>query len=131
MFTEEYKNKCNELSNIVIGCAIEVHKNLGPGLLESCYEKCLCYELSKHNLSFKSQLYVPVHYKEIIIKPGYRLDVFVENKIIVDLKSVETISPIFKAQLKTYLKLTNVWLGLLHNLNVEIMKKGIERIVWG
>ncbi|RPI15584.1 MAG: GxxExxY protein [Ignavibacteriae bacterium] len=131
MFSTEYKYECDKLSNIVIGCAIEVHKYLGPGLLESCYEKCLCYELSKHNLEYKNQLYLPVHYKEIIIEPGYRLDVLIENKVIVDLKSVESISPIFKAQMKTYLKLTNVWLGLILNFNVEVMKNGIERIVCG
>jgi GxxExxY protein len=131
MFTEDYKNECSKLSNIVIGCSIEVHKALGPGLLESTYEKCLCYELEQNHIHFREQLYMPVNYKEIIIEPGYRFDILAEDKIIIELKSVESVLPIHKAQLKTYLKLSKKWLGLLLNFNVEVMKNGIERIVWG
>jgi GxxExxY protein len=131
MFTDEYKSESNNISKLINGCAIEVHRTLGPGLLESIYEKCLCFELSLNNLQFPSQLHMPVKYKEVVIKPGYRYDVLVENKVIIELKSVETILPIHKAQLKTYLKLSSKCLGLLLNFNVEVMKTGIERIVWG
>jgi GxxExxY protein len=131
MFTDDYKNESNKLSKLIIGCAIEVHKSLGPGLLESTYEKCLCYEFESNKLKYEKQLNMPVHYKDILIEPGYRLDILIEDKVIVELKSVEKLLPIHKAQLKTYLKLSDNWLGLLLNFNTEIMKTGIERIVWG
>lgn len=119
------------MSNKIIGCAIEVHKLLGPGLLESAYESCLCYELSKNGIKFRRQVELPVSYKDSKIEVGYRIDVIVEECIILELKAVETILPIHKSQLKTYLKLSNKWLGLLLNFNVELMKNGIERIVYG
>ncbi len=121
--------KFDKLSNRIIGCALEVHKNLGPGLLESTYEQCLAYELKKSNLSFKLQHSLPVKYKEIKLDCGYRIDLFVDDKVIVELKSVDNILPIHQAQLLTYMKLSGVGLGLLMNFNVKYMKNGIKRMV--
>ncbi|MGA2668655.1 MAG: GxxExxY protein [Ignavibacteria bacterium] len=131
MFTSEIKKKCDLLPNKIIGCAIEVHKLLGPGLLESAYESCLCYELSKNDIRFQKQVELPVIYKESRIDVGYRIDVLVEDFIILELKAIDVVLPVHKAQLKTYLKLSEKWLGLLMNFNVELMKNGIERIVYG
>jgi GxxExxY protein len=131
IITEDLKKQCNELSNRIIGASIEVHKLLGPGLLESTYEECVCYELSKLSIMFKRQVSLPVQYKDIHLNLGYRIDLFVDNLVIVELKSVEKILPIHKAQLKSYLKLSTKWLGLLLNFNVSIMKDGIHRIVYG
>jgi len=131
MITEEIKSKCDALSNKIIGCAIEVHKHLGPGLLESAYESCLCFELDKAGISYKRQLDLPVVYKDINLETGYRIDILAEELVIVELKSVSEVSRIDKAQLKTYLKLSHKWLGLLMNFNVEYLKDGIERVVWG
>jgi GxxExxY protein len=131
MITEEMKSKCDVLSAKIIGCAIEVHKNLGPGLLESTYEACLCYELSNLNLKFLRQNDLPVVYKNIKIDAGYRIDLLVEDLVILELKSVEKVLNIHKSQLKTYLKLSEKWLGLLLNFNVDLMKDGIERVVFG
>ena len=121
--------KFDKLSNRIIGCALEVHKNLGPGLLESTYEQCLAYELKKSNISFKLQHSLPVKYKEIKLDCGYRIDLFVDDKVIVELKSVDNILPIHQAQLLTYMKLSGVGLGLLMNFNVKYMKNGIKRMV--
>jgi len=119
----------NNLSKKVIGAAIEVHKFLGPGLLESTYEKCLCRELELKGLCFEPQKSLPVKYKGIMISTGYRLDLVVENSIIIELKSVEKILPIHEAQLLTYLKLTGLKLGLIINFNVPVLKEGLKRIV--
>jgi GxxExxY protein len=119
----------NQLSGKVIGAAIEVHQTLGPGLLESAYEECLCHELSINGLSFKRQQHLPVSYKAIKLDCGYRLDIVVENLIIIELKAVDRIEPIHKAQLLTYLKLANMKLGLLLNFNVPVMRDGIVRLV--
>ena len=100
--------KFHKLSNQIIGCAIEVHKNLGPGLLESTYEQCLAYELKKSDIFFKLQHTLPVKYKEIKLDCGYRIDMLIENKIIIELKSVDSILPIHQAQLLTYLKLSGI-----------------------
>src|SRR4030067_2733677 len=113
----------------VIGAAIEVHKVLGPGLLESAYEECLCYELSKHKYSFNRQVELPVTYKEIKLDCCYRIDLVVEDRIILELKSVDRIMPIHEAQLLTYLKLCNSPVGLLINFNVPVVTHGIKRIV--
>lgn len=121
--------KFDKLSNQIIGCAIEVHKNLGPGLLESTYEQCLAYELKKSDISFKLQHTLPVKYKEIKLDCGYRIDMLIENKIIVELKSVDSILPIHQAQLLTYLKLSSMRVGFLMNFNVKYMKNGIKRMV--
>ena len=119
----------DKLSNQIIGCAIEVHKHLGPGLLESTYEQCLAYELKKSNLSFKLQFPLPVEYKGIKLDCGYRIDMLVGNKVIVELKSVDSILPIHQAQLLTYMKLSGLGIGLLMNFNVKYMKTGIKRMV--
>jgi GxxExxY protein len=118
----------NELSSKIIGAAIEVHKALGPGLLESAYEECLCYELKLRGLTFDRQRPLAVQYKEVKLDCGYRLDVVVEDRIIVELKSCAKIEPIHGAQLLTYLKLSNIKLGLLMNFNVPLMREGITRI---
>jgi len=119
----------NKLSSKIIGAAIEVHKALGPGLLESTYEECLCYEFSLRRISYEKQKPLPVVYKDKQLDCGYRIDVVVENAIILELKACEKIEPIHKAQLLTYLKLSGLKLGLLLNFNVPIMRNGIMRIV--
>ncbi len=119
----------NKLSSKIIGAAIEVHKTLGPGLLESTYEECLCYELSLRGLGFERQKALPITYKNKKLDCGYRLDIVVEDEIILELKSCEKIEPIHKAQLLTYLKLSGLHLGLVLNFNVPLMRDGIVRIV--
>jgi GxxExxY protein len=117
----------NQITEKIIGCAIEVHKNLGPGLLESAYEECLYYELNNHGLHVKRQLALPLVYKDVKLDAGYRIDLMVENKVIVEIKSVEAIAEIHKAQLMTYMKLANIKIGLLMNFNVSLLKDGIIR----
>jgi len=119
----------NELSSKIIGAAIEVHKALGPGLLESAYEECLCRELSLREFSFERQKILPVEYKGKQLDCGYRLDVVVDKAIIIELKSCEKIEPIHKAQLLTYLRLSGLQLGLLLNFNTLMMRGGIVRVV--
>ena len=106
-----------------------MHKTLGPGLLESAYEECLCYELSRAEMKIDRQLQLPVIYKEVKLNCGYRLDIVVDNLIIVELKTVDKLKPIHEAQLLTYLKLTDKTIGLLLNFNVPVLKEGIIRIV--
>ncbi len=117
------------LSNTVIGCAIEVHRELGPGLLESSYEACLAHELSRAGLRFALQQAMPVVYKGIRVECGYRLDVLVEDQLILELKAVDAIIGIHEAQLITYLKLAKLKTGLLINFNVPALKQGIKRFV--
>jgi GxxExxY protein len=117
----------NLITEKIIGCAIEVHKQLGAGLLESAYEECLFYELINKGLNVKKQLALPLVYKEIKLDAGYRIDLLVESKVIVEIKSVEAIADIHKAQLMTYMKLANIKLGLLINFNVVRLKDGIVR----
>lgn len=119
----------DELSNRVIGCAIEVHRHLGPGLLESTYEQCLAHELRSNGIEFQLQYPLPVHYKDVRLDCGYRIDVFVEKQLILELKSVEEITGIHKAQLLTYMKLAEVKVGLLMNFNVAKLSDGIKRFV--
>jgi GxxExxY protein len=119
----------DELSKKVIGCALEVHKHLGPGLLESTYEQCLAHEMKLAGMHFKVQHPLPVEYKGIKLDCGYRIDLFVEESLIVELKSVEKILPIHQAQLLTYMKLAGVPVGLLINFNVKLLKSGIKRMV--
>lgn len=121
--------RSDELSKNIIGAAIEVHRNLGPGLLESAYEKCLCYELASKRISFERQKNLPITYKDIHLDCGYRIDILVEKLVIIELKTVEHIESIHEAQLLTYLKLSDLWLGLLINFNVPVLKEGICRIV--
>ena len=122
----------NQLSYNIIGAAIEVHRVLGPGLLESAYEECLCHELDLRKLAYERQKPLPVVYKDVQLDAGYRLDVLVENRIVLELKAVETLLPIHEAQLLTYLKLGGWQLGLLLNFNVVVLKEGgIRRRVLG
>ena len=118
----------NDLTGKVIGAAIEVHRILGPGLLESTYERCLCRELDLRKVEYEKQKELPVEYKGIVLECGYRLDLFIENSLIVELKACGSIEKIHEAQLLTYLKLTGVEVGLLINFNVPILKEGIVRI---
>jgi GxxExxY protein len=119
----------DELSKTVIGCAIEVHRELGPGLLESAYEQCLAHELRLKGIPFELQKVMPVDYKGVLIDCGYRLDLLVDGKIIVELKAVAAIEPIHEAQMLTYLKLAKVKTGLLINFNVPLLRDGIKRFV--
>ncbi len=122
----------NELSYEIIGSAIEVHQILGPGLLESAYEECLCYELSQKGIKFDRQLLMPLRYKNVIVKENmYRLDIWVEKKVVVDVKAVEQIPPVYFKQVKSYLQQTGSKLGLLLNFNVPVLKEGIHRVVLG
>jgi len=121
----------NKLTWEVIGAAIEVHKTLGPGLLESVYEECLCRELQLCEISYERQKSLPVEYKGEMLDCGYRLDLVVEDRLIVELKSCDTLQPIHEAQLLTYLKLTNTKIGLLINFNVPVLKDGIKRLANG
>jgi len=119
----------SELTEQIIGYAIEVHRELGPGLLESAYQQCLAYELSKSSLSFSMEKELPVTYKQVHLDCGYPLDFVVEDKVIIELKSVEKILPIHHAQILTYMKLADLKIGLLVNFNVQILKNGIERLI--
>ena len=119
----------DQLSTKILGCAIEVHRELGPGLLESAYEQCLAYELNRAQIPFRLQVELPVQYKQIKLDCGYRLDLLVDDRLIVELKSVEQLLKIHEAQILTYMKLAKVKVGLLINFNVQMLKKGIKRFV--
>ena len=119
----------NELSKIVFDCALKVHQVLGPGLLESAYEECLFYELKKTGLNVQKQKALPLTYEEVKLDIGYRIDIIIENKLILEIKSVEALNDIHFAQLLTYLKLTDCKLGMLINFNVTLIKNGIRRVV--
>ncbi len=119
----------NKITENVIGCAIEVHKHLGPGLLESAYQQCLKYELGLNNINFYSEVQIPVKYKGMLLNCAFRADLIVEEEIIVELKAIECILPVHEAQLLTYLKLTNKEIGLLINFNVDLLKNGIKRMI--
>lgn len=121
--------RCNLVSDKIIGSAIEVHRHFGPGLLESAYEAFLCREMTLRGLEVRQQVAVPVRYKGVQVECGYRLDVLVEELVVVELKSVERVESIHEAQLLTYLKLSNLYLGLLLNFREELLKKGIHRVI--
>jgi len=121
----------NDLTREIIGAAIEVHRSLGPGLLESAYEECLCHELKLREVHFDRQKPLPLMFKGVTLDCGYRLDLLVSNSAVVEVKAVEELLPIHEAQLLTYLKLGGWNLGLLINFNVRVLKKGIKRIVLG
>ena len=123
--------KGNQLTSEIIGSAIEVHRNLGPGLLESTYEECLAFELQERDLIVKRQHEIPVLYKGKKLEQNYRIDLLVNNQVIVELKSIKKIESIHNAQLLTYLKLANKKYGLLLNFNVSVMKQGIRRLLNG
>jgi GxxExxY protein len=117
----------NELTEEIIGCAIEVHKYLGPGMLESAYEECLCYELLQSGLSFERQKQIPIRYKSITIDCGYRIDILVENLVVVELKAVEALNQVHHAQLLTYMNFAEIETGLLINFNTKLLKHGLKR----
>lgn len=119
----------NELSYQIIGCAIEVHRNIGPGILESAYESALTYELRQPGLQVKQQVLMPFIYKEVRQEIGYRIDVIVNNKVIVEIKAIESLLPVHYAQTLTYLKLSELKLALLINFNSKVLKSNIHRIV--
>lgn len=121
--------KEESLTKRIIASAIEVHRTLGPGLLESVYEICLCHELKLIGLNFVQQLSLPIEYKGIKLDAGYRIDLVVENKVIIEIKAVKTILPVHEAQLLTYMKLTGTSVGLLLNFNEAVLKDGIVRRV--
>ena len=118
----------NDITGHIIDAAIKVHSALGPGLLESAYEACLMYELNKRGLVVRNQVPLPVKYEDVIIEVGYRIDLLVAESVIVELKSVDDVAPIHKAQLLSYLKLSGKKIGLLSNFNVELLKHGITRL---
>lgn len=119
----------NLITEKIIGCAIEVHKNLGPGLLESTYEECLAYELCKEGILFERQKPLPIVYKDTRLDCGYRLDLFVNQNVIVEIKAIDQLLPIHEAQLLTYLKLSGCKVGLLINFNVKLLKQGLKRLI--
>ncbi|HRW21899.1 MAG TPA: GxxExxY protein [Bacteroidales bacterium] len=119
----------NELSNKIIGCAIDVHKQLGPGLLESAYQECLYYELKQLGLNVQKEKPMPIIYKDVKLDHGYRIDLLVENKVVIEIKTVEALNDVHFAQVLTYLKLGNYKLGLLLNFQVTTLKNGIKRII--
>jgi GxxExxY protein len=119
----------NEIATLIIQIAIELHKKLGPGLLESVYENTLAYDLRENGLQVDQQAPIPLIYKEIKFDVCYRLDLLVNKKVIIEIKSIETLAPVHYAQLLTYLKLSDLKLGLLINFNVKLLKEGIHRIV--
>ena len=131
MVSKETRIRSDALSKQINAAAIEVHRRLRPGLMESAYEACLCHELSLRGIAFQRQFPIPVEYKGIKLDNGYRIDVLVGDLVILELKAVEDLEAIHEAQLLTYLKLTNLWLGLLINFNVPLLKQGIRRFVNG
>ena len=116
------------LTGEIIGAAIEVHSQLGPGLLESAYEECLAWELMQKGLKVKRQVCIPVRYKELRIEDGYRIDMLINDAVILELKCIDAFQPIHMAQVLTYLKMTGLKLGLLLNFKVDVMRKGIKRV---
>ena len=125
----EENKQINVITEQIIGAAIEVHRHLGPGLLESAYEACLKYELAQRGLQIEAQKGLPIVYKEIELEQGYRIDLLVENRVVVELKAVEEITDVHEAQILTYLKLSGNTIGLLLNFNVKLLKNGIRRFI--
>jgi GxxExxY protein len=119
----------NEITEKIIGAAIEVHRHLGPGLLESAYEECLCYELSQARLRFARQVHLPIRYKGILLQAAHRMDLLVEDQVVVELKATEDMPPLYSAQMLTYLRSAGKRIGLLINFNVPVLKDGIRRII--
>lgn len=125
-----YKERLlNQLSSKIIGCAIEIHRTLGPGLLESAYQECLCYELMQKGFKVEKEKYLPIIYKEITINHGYRIDLLIEDCIVLELKTVENFTDVHYAQILTYLRLGNYPLGLLINFHTKLLKNGIKRFI--
>ncbi len=128
-FRERLPDETERVASEIVDSAFKIHKALGPGLLESVYEVCMARELSKRRLKFQTQVSVPVEYDEIKLDVGFRADIIVEDSIIIELKAVEQLTGLHEAQLLTYMKLTNIRLGLLINFNVPIIKRGIKRLI--
>lgn len=129
MDVESEKQRINDLTEKIIGCAIEVHRAIGPGLLESAYEECLCFELAQAGIRFERQVPLPVSYKGIQLDCGYRIDIVVEGVVIIEIKAVERIIPVHEAQLLSYLKLYDKPVGLLLNFHAPRLRDGLKRIV--
>ena len=127
--TKDTKAESDRLSHEILGAAPEVHRTIGPGLLESAYEECVAYELSQKGLAFKRQVGLPLRYKAVSLDGGYRLDFLVEGLVVVELQAVERVLPIHEAQVLTYLRMSSLWLGLLLNFNVRYFRNGIQRLV--
>ena len=127
--TKNDVDELNHLSSETIGAAIEVHRNLGPGLLESAYESCLSWELRQRGFDVEKQVPVPIRYKGLTLDEGYRIDLLVEGKLLLELKSIDKVQPIHMAQVLTYLKMTGLKMALILNFNVLLMRSGIKRIV--
>ena len=123
------KEKLNQITEAIIGAAVDIHRTLGPGLLESAYEACLVFELAERGLKIEQQKPLPIVYREVKLDCGYRLDILVEESVIVEVKSIDQIAPIHKAQLLSYLKLSGCKVGLLINFNVKVLKDGVVRMV--
>ncbi len=126
---ERVVTRCNVVSEKIIGAAIEVHRHFGPGLLEGAYEACLCRELELRSLRFQRQVLLPVHYKGIQVECGFRLDILVEDLVILELKTVDHVEKIHESQLLTYLKIRELYLGIVLNFREELLKKGIHRVI--
>ena len=127
--TQRRRESLNDLSSEVIGAAVAVHQVLGPGLLESAYEMALCHELGLRGLNFERQKSLPLVYKGVSIEPGYRLDLLIENQLIVELKAIDKLAELHEVQVLTYLRLTGIRLGLIINFNVPLLTQGVRRIV--
>ena len=125
----EVEKRINEITEEIIGAAIAVHRELGPGLLESAYEACLVYELAERGLNVEQQKALPMAYRGVKVDCGYRIDLLIEGQVVVELKAIEKLEPIHEAQLLSYLKLSGCHVGLLINFNVKMLKQGIKRIV--
>ena len=123
------KQRLDAITDKIIGAAISVHRVLGPGLLESAYEECLCFELSQIGLAFERQVPLAIRYKDVMLECGYRMDIVVENSVIIEIKAVERLIPVHEAQLLSYLKLAKLRVGLLMNFHVPALKSGLKRIV--
>jgi GxxExxY protein len=130
-YSDEMKAAANELSREVVGAAIEVHRFLGPGMLEAAYEECLCHELDIRRIPFLRQLPVNIDYKGKVIDSAFKIDVLVDDLIVIELKAVKEMADVYEAQLMTYLRLHRRWLGLLMNFNVPVLRDGIVRRVLG
>ncbi len=129
--TEDTEGSSFRCTHAIVGAAIEVHRRLGPGLLESAYETCLCRELTLRGMECLQEVPLPVRYRGVQLDCGYRLDLVVEESVVVEVKAVQKVLPVHRAQVLTYLKLTNFRLGLLINFNVEVLRSGIYRIING
>jgi GxxExxY protein len=126
---EAPKSENDLLTEQIIGLAIEVHRQLGPGLLESAYEECLCFELKQEGLPFRRQVVLPVVYKSVRLDCGYRLDIVVQDQVILEIKTVERLLPVHEAQMLTYMKLSGIRTGLLLNFNSAVLRDGIRRLM--